>query len=278
VDVDVVGDQLAAQLGQDQGGAEQPGLTVAERAHGVEGVGDVADAVLHGLEGLGVGGVGVAGGHGHAPRDGLGDQPAVLLDLGGQDKHPGHPGIEQAGRLGPVGRADVGGVLGPGLGRAQVRALQVGAEDGGAALDRAGDRPDRLQGALGVGTAGGQGRGQPGGDAVAGEEAGHPPQPVGVGVHDLDVDGPVDVQVDEAGHGDQAVGGQQVGPGAGVRRGLALAHGRDPAALHGDPAPRPLAARGEHPGPADQQPRRHAHLRTGLDMDAKWPRPESRVA
>ena len=32
--------------------------------------------------------------------------------------------------------------------------------------------------------------------------------------------------------------------------------------VHGDPAPRPLAARGEHPGSADQQPRRHGRLRT----------------
>src|SRR4029450_3424680 len=150
-------------------------------------------------------------GHGHAPRGGLGDQPAVLVDLGGQDQDAGDPGTEKAHRLGPVGRADVGGVLGPGLGRVQVGALQVGAEDGGPALDRAGARPHRLQGALGVGTAGGHGGGQPGGDAVAGEEAGHPPQPVGVGVHDLDSDGAVDVQVDEAGQGDQAVGGQQVG-------------------------------------------------------------------
>jgi hypothetical protein len=62
--------------------------------------------------------------------------------------------------------------------------------------------------------------------------------PSGGGAHDVHPDRAVDMQVDEAGQGDQAVGGEQVGPGLDPRRGPALAHGRDPAALQGDPCPR----------------------------------------
>ena len=262
VDVDVVGDQLAAELGGDQGSAEQPRLSMAERAHGVEGVGDVADAVGDGLEGLVVGGVAVPGGDGDAPGQRIGDQPAVLLDLGGEDQDPCDTRVEQPRRLGPVGRPDVGGVLGPGPGRVQVGPFQVGAEDGGAAVDRPGHRPHRLKGAFGVGAARGHGGRQPGGDAVGGEEPGHAGQPVRVGIHHVHPDRAVDVEVDEAGHGHQAVGGEHVGAGARSRRRLALAHGRDPPALHGDPAPRPLPTRGQHPGPGDQQPPVHVWLLT----------------
>ena len=53
-----------------------------------------------------------------------------------------------------------------------------------------------------------------------GEEPGHAPQPVGVGVHHVHTDRPVDVQVDEPRHRHQAVGGQHVGPRAGARRRL----------------------------------------------------------
>ena len=102
-------------------------------------------------------------------------------------------------------------------------------------------------------------------------------QPVGVGVQHVHPDRAVGVQVDEAGHGHQAVGGEHVGPGAGARRRLALAHGRDPAALHGDPAPRPLP-----PGVSTRAPvtSSRAVMPTSgpVSYEAKWSRPDGKVA
>jgi hypothetical protein len=104
--VDAVGDHADphARVGERDPG--QPGLAVAERDHGVEQVGDVADAGVEGGPGLGRGGRRVAGGH---------DDPRP-----GQRAHE----VERAGQLGR--QRHEGDTLGPTLlgGQRRVRRHQ----------------------------------------------------------------------------------------------------------------------------------------------------------
>ena len=69
--MDAIADQLGVELVAGEDGAEDSGLAVVERAHGVEGVSGAYRACCNGGAGFGCGGVGVANGDADAAFGGV---------------------------------------------------------------------------------------------------------------------------------------------------------------------------------------------------------------
>ena len=175
-------------------GADRAGLAVVDARHCVEGVGERARAGIEARAGLLVGGVGVADRDGDAHVRGGADVLERAGELG-RDGDADRGGAERA-ELVEVRRTDAVGVLGALLRHRDVRALQVDAREA-----RAGDVARRGADALEVLAERRHRRREPRRRAVLRAEDRHLGE---VGVHRVEAEAAVRVDVDEARDGREA--------------------------------------------------------------------------
>ena len=201
-EVNLVADHLGAHVLQEETGADQADVAVVERGHLVAEVRQMAAA--GGIDALefGIGALGVPGGGHDAHVKAFADKLRAVADLGLRGKGDladRGDGVELL-HLFDVRLAQEGGVLGAAAGRVDEGPFEVDAEDLGVLLVLAVGR-DVLHGLDEIFLGDGEGGRAPGGAAFLKLGLGDLLDGGGVvRVADVDADGAVGMDVDEAGH------------------------------------------------------------------------------
>ena len=207
VDVNAVGDEFGGKFGSGEDGADDAGIAVGERAHGVVNVGGVVRAVSDGGASLFVGGVGVADGNDHAEAArGVNTRHSTeKFGSDGEDAGVAGCGVEElleeigGGRLEKFGAVDTTSLF------AEEGAFEVKAENFGARVRRFVLRRDvardAFDGAQSVIGRRGNGGGEEGSGAELGDFSGDGGEGFVVAFHNVAAAGAVDVDVDETGDG-----------------------------------------------------------------------------
>ena len=209
---------------------------MAERTHGVEAVGDVRHASRDGLNGLLVGGVGVAHGGDRAGRyDGVYELASARQLRRDRHLHDvAFGGIPQLAILAGAGGAQPARrerALSDGV---DVGALEVEAEDARAARDGPHDGREGAETADDLCVVGAGGADEEAGDAAGGDPAGVGTDLLGLVGHEAEAAAAMDVDVDEAG-GEVAAACVDDGRG-GRRRFAGREHGGDAISVEQQPA------------------------------------------
>ncbi len=205
--VDAVGNDLGGKARVGEHGAENAGLAMVERAHGVKGVRSMAGASGNAGFGFLARGVGMAEADADTFRARIGDHGWSVLGLGSNGHH-----LDVAARGLPELLEELDGGLLDVFRRmhaffrvADERTFEMKAERDGAiaaiprrmfAFDGVGEFLQRIDGAI---DGGGDGGRAIAGDAVLGEGTLDSGERVGRGLHDVVAAVAVDVNVDEAG-------------------------------------------------------------------------------
>ena len=216
--VDAVADELGIERIFGEGDAEDAGLALIQRAHGVEGVGCADGSGGDDRASFGGGGVGVADRDADAAAGGVGGESGRAGQLGGE----GHEAdvafgcVIEAVEESNVGGLEMLGRMDAALEVGEKWALEVNADGtgdrggAGGVIEEAGEARERAERVV---DGGGDGGGEVSAGAARGEEAADGIERGGCGLHDVVVERAMDVDVEKG--GGEGCGGEIEGVGDG---------------------------------------------------------------